>query len=122
MAHFAQINENNIVQKVVVLDDSKVEIAQEFLADTLGLGGTWIQTSYNTYAGKHKLGGTPLRFNYASGGDTYDAVRDAFISPQPHASWILNEETCRWEPTIGNPTDISPEAWDEENQRWDLKI
>jgi hypothetical protein len=62
--------------------------------------GDWIQTSYNTHGGVHATGGTPLRKNYAGIGFTYDAVRDAFIPPKPDDSYVLNDETCLWEPLI----------------------
>ena len=96
MAHFAQIDENNIVIQVVVVDDSQQHRGQEFLAEDLRLGGTWIQTSYNTFAGVHQLGGEPLRKNYAGIGYTYDPERDAFIPPKPTEDAILDEETCLW--------------------------
>jgi hypothetical protein len=96
MAHFARIDENNIVTQVVVLDDQHEDRGQEFLADDLGLGGTWVQTSYNTIGGVHLLGGTPMRKNYAGIGYTYDLERDAFIPVKPSADAVLDEETCLW--------------------------
>jgi len=96
MAHFAQIDDTNTVIDVVVVSDDQEHRGHEFLAIDLGLGGTWLQTSYNTYGGQHRLGGTPLRKNYAQIGFTYDPVRDAFIPPQPHPDLILNENTCLW--------------------------
>ena len=103
MSHFAKI-ENNIVTEVIVAE-------QDFI-DTLD--GTWVQTSYNTRGGVHLLGGTPLRKNYAGIGDTYDADRDAFISPQPFNSWTLNEDTCLWEAPISYPADNQKYSWDED--------
>jgi hypothetical protein len=97
MAHFAQIDDTNIVIEVLVVPEEQQHRGQEFLADDLGLGGVWIQTSYNTWAGIHTEGGTPLRKNYAGIGFTYDADRDAFIPPRPEGDWILNEATCQWE-------------------------
>lgn len=90
MAHFAQIDENNVVIQVIVAE-------REFI-DTGAVGdpSTWIQTSYNTYGNQHPEG-RPLRKNYAGTGYTYDPVRDAFIPPQPSPEHILNEETCLWE-------------------------
>lgn len=98
MAHFAEIDADNKVVRVLVVGDDQEERGQEFLAQDLGLGGTWIKTSYNTQGGVHQLGGTPLRKNYAGIGYTYDEERDAFIPPKPsEGNWILNEETCLWE-------------------------
>lgn len=96
MAHWAEIDENNIVTRVLVVADEEDHRGQEFLATDLGLGGTWKKTSYNTQAGTHALGGTPFRKNYAGIGFTYDASRDAFIPPKPFDSWLLDEETCIW--------------------------
>lgn len=97
MAHFALIDDTNTVINVLVVPDDQEHRGHEFLAVDLGLGGTWLQTSYNTYGGQHANGGTPFRKNYAGIGYTYDSVRDAFIPPQPDPSYILNEETCLWE-------------------------
>lgn len=97
MAHFAEIDENNIVVRVLVIPDEQEDRGQDFLSNDLGLGGTWLKTSYNTYGGVHRADGVPLRMNYAGIGHTYDPVKDAFIPPQPDPSWILNEETCLWE-------------------------
>lgn len=89
MSHFAKI-ENNIVVEVIVAE-------QEFInTGLLGDPAQWVQTSYNTYGGQHRLGGTPLRKNYASVGYTYDSERDAFIPPKPGDNYILNEDTCLW--------------------------
>lgn len=96
MAHFAHID-NGIVTEVLVIPNDQEHRGQEFLANDLGLGGTWIQTSYNTHGGQHSKGGTPLRKNYAGIGYTYDPSRDAFIPPQPDPTWTLNEDTCLWE-------------------------
>lgn len=87
MAYFAQIDESNIVTNVLVIPDDQDSRGQQFLADDLGLGGTWIETS-DTGA---------IRYNYAAIGYTYDPSRDAFIPPQPDPTFILNEETCQWE-------------------------
>ena len=96
MAYFAKI-ENNLVIEVLAVADEHEDRGQEFLADDLGLGGTWIKTSYNTRAGQHLTGGTPLRKNYAGIGYTYDPTRDAFIPPKPSdGDWQLDEQTCQW--------------------------
>jgi hypothetical protein len=101
MAHWAEIDENNIVLRVLVGSNDDVDEGYQWLIDNLG--GTWIKTSYNTWGGIHKEGGTPLRKNYAGVGYTYDPARDAFIAPPPYGiGWILNEETCLWENPILN--------------------
>jgi len=97
MAHFARIDETNTVTEVLVVPDDQEHRGHEFLAVDLGLGGTWLQTSYNTHRGIHSEGGTPLRKNFAGIGYTYDSVRDAFIPPQPDPSYILDPDTCQWE-------------------------
>ena len=119
MAHFAEIDENNIVVRVLVVDNEKENDGQNFLANELGLGGRWIQTSYNTYAGVHKLGGNPLRKNFAAVGSTYDEARDAFILQKPFPSWVLNEDTCQWEAPIPYPDFEKTYVWNEETLTWD---
>lgn len=118
MAHFAEIDENSIVTRVLVVADEQAERGQEFLANDLGLGGVWKQTSYNTLGGVHKNGGTPLRKNYAGIGYTYDPVRDAFYAPKPFPSWTLNDETCLWEAPTPMPTDGKLYVWDEPTTSW----
>jgi hypothetical protein len=99
MAHWAEIDDNSIVVRVLVTDnnDANNDEGYQWLIDNLG--GTWVKTSYNTFGGIHKLGGKPLRKNYAGIGYTYDLTRDAFIAPKPTVKgvWVLNEETCLWE-------------------------
>lgn len=89
MAHFAEIDESNTVVRVLVVPDTQEHRGQEFLADDLGLGGTWIQTSYNS----------TIRKNYAGIGMTFDSERDAFIPVPCHEIATLNEETCQWDCT-----------------------
>lgn len=96
MAHAAKINEAGIVEQVLVVPDTQEHRIQEFLADDLGLGGTWVQTSYNA----------TIRKNYAGIGMTYDSVRDAFIPIACHESATLNEETCQWDCTDPSHTII----------------
>jgi hypothetical protein len=120
MAHFAEIDEQGVVLRVLVVDNAQEADGQNFLANTLGLGGTWVKTSYNTAGGVHSSGGTPLRKNYAGIGYTYDSVRDAFIPPKPFASWILNETSCLWEAPVAYPTDGERYTWNEETTSWDL--
>jgi len=118
MAHFAEIDESNTVVRVLVVPDAQEGRGQEYLADDLGLGGTWKKTSYNTQGGVHALGGTPYRKNYAGVGYAFDAVKDAFIAPKPYASWVLDEATCNWEAPVAMPTDDKMYRWDEETTSW----
>ena len=107
MSHWAEIDENNIVLRVLVGDTNEPDEGYQWLIDNLG--GRWIQTSYNTHGGVHALGGTPLRKNYAGIGMTYDEERDAFLYPKPEPwtrfdgvvidNFFLNEDTCLWEVT-----------------------
>lgn len=108
MSHFAQIK-GGVVQQVIVAE-------QEFI-DTLS-GGEWIQTSYNTYGGNHPEG-RPLRKNYAGIGYAYDAVRDAFIPPQPYPSWVLVEESCLWASPSEMPDDGEKYEWNEASLSWE---
>jgi hypothetical protein len=118
MAHWAEIDENNIVIRVTVGDnnDSNGDEGYQWLIDNLG--GTWIKTSYNTRGGIHQNNNTPLRKNFAGIGSTYDPIRDAFISPQPFLSWVLNEDTCQWEAPTPRPTDGKDYFWDEATLTW----
>lgn len=109
MAHFAQINENNVVVNVLVVPDDQEHRGQAFLADDLGLGGTWIQTSYNNN----------FRKQYAMIGGTYDSVNDVFIDIRPFDSWSL-DENYNWQPPTPYPDDGNLYSWNEDNQRWDL--
>jgi hypothetical protein len=115
MAHFAKLDENNNVlavhvvnNDVITVDGNESEQAGiDFLTDLHG-HTLWKQTSYNGN----------IRKNYAGIGYTYDAGRDAFVPPQPWASWTLNETTCQWEPPVAYPTDGKRYAWFEPNQQW----
>jgi hypothetical protein len=122
MSHFAKV-ENGIVTQVVVADQDVI--------DSGAFGSGWIQTSYNTRGGVHyePNSSTPsqnqskaLRKNYAGIGYTYDLERDAFIPPPLFNSWILNEDTCLWEPPIPYPNDENMYQWNEETQSWDQII
>lgn len=115
MAHFAELDENNIVVNVIKTCDDDETTFAEWRAT---FGEKYVQTSYNTYRGVHRLGGTPLRKNYAVIGGTYDEARDAFITIQPFPSWILDEETCDWMAPIPKPNETSVWKWDETNQGW----
>ena len=121
MAHFAKINESNIVTQVVVVNDSDGNNdtdGQNFLNNLFKTTHTWKKTSYNTYGNTHRLGGTPYRKNFASVGFTYDSSRDAFIEPKPYNSWTLNETTCLWESPVAYPSDGKSYEWDESNRQW----
>tara|TARA_R110000765_G_scaffold309137_1_gene402683 strand:- start:641 stop:976 length:336 start_codon:yes stop_codon:yes gene_type:complete len=107
MAHFAKI-ENNLVTQVIVAEQDWVD----------GLDGAWVQTSYNTSAGVHSNGETPLRKNYAGIGYIYDSERDAFYQTQPYPSWALNESSCIWEPPSAMPDDAKMYTWDEDTTSW----
>jgi hypothetical protein len=118
MAHFAEIDENSIVLRVLVVDDLNENDGANFLSNTLGLGGTWIQTSYNTIGNTHKEGKTPLRGNFAGVGYFYDSEKDVFYPEKPYPSWVLNEETYIWEATVPKPSDGKQYLWDEEGLQW----
>ena len=137
MAHFAKLGINSKVIGVEVVADADCKDADnnedeqvgiQFLENILGWR-LWKQTSYNTQANVHSLGGTPFRKNYAGIGHTYDEDRDAFIPPKPHASWVVNETTCVWEApvtypsvtTYGDPAKPYEISWDETNTRWICK-
>ena len=116
MAHFAQIDENNMVVSVIVVDNKDTADANGVEKEYIGaafcerlFGGTWKQTSYN--GNKRK--------NYAGQGYTFDEQRDAFIPPKPFASWILVEETCQWKAPVDMPTD-GVYSWDEATTSWTL--
>ena len=126
MAHFAEIDALKRVIRVLVLANKDTQdkhgnevesVGAKYLHD--GFGGTWLQTSYNTKRGVHKLEGTPFRKNYAGTGYTYDDTRDAFIPPKPYPSWTLNESTCNWEAPVAKPPDDGkPHIWNESTQNW----
>ena len=111
MASFAKIGLNGKVIVVQHLNDDVMQDANGNSTEALGVDfltnltgwAVWKQTSYNTFANEHKLGGTPFRKNYATVGGTYDEDRDAFIGPKPYASEVLNEKTCQWEAPIPHP-------------------
>lgn len=110
MAHWAEIDANNIVLRVTVGDnnDPAGDEGYQWLIDNLG--GTWVKTSYNA----------TIRKNFAGIGYKYDEARDAFIPPKPYDSWVLDEETCRWEAPLAYPTDGESYVWDEDTTSWEL--
>jgi hypothetical protein len=128
MAHWAEIDENNIVTRVLVTynDDPEGDEGYKWLIDNFG--GTWIQASYNTVYGIHLQGGTPVRKNYPNPGFTYYKDIDAFVAPKPEEfpSWVLNEDKGVWEPPIPYPGPLSENPliirleylWDEKTLSW----
>ena len=116
MAHFAELDENNVVLRVIVVDNKNTSDEYGVENESIGiefchnlLGGTWKQTSYNN----------KIRKNYAGIGYTYDSSRDAFISPKPFNSWVLNETTCQWESPTPMPTvEDKTYYWDEATTSW----
>jgi hypothetical protein len=115
MAHFAEIDENNVVQRVIVVANKDTADANGNEVDSIGvafcqrlLGGNWKQTSYNAN----------FRKNYAGIGYTYDAGIDAFVPPKPYPSWVLNSNTAQWEAPVPMPQDGKMYSWDEATQSW----
>jgi hypothetical protein len=118
MAHFAEIGIDNIVLRVVVVNNNELLDSDGVEQESLGaefcrnlFGGTWVQTSYNR----------TVRKNFAGQGHTYDSTRDAFIPPQTYPSWTLNEETCNWEAPVAYPNDSNSYDWDEDTLSWVLR-
>jgi hypothetical protein len=118
MAHYAFLDDNNNVVEVIVGKEENEDGVnwEQHYGNFRGLKCK--RTSYNTYGNQHKLDGIPFRKNYASIGYRYDESLDAFISPIIHPSWILNTETCLWEPPVPYPTDGKFYSWFEANQEW----
>jgi hypothetical protein len=127
MASFAKLN-NNIVERVESVVNEVIKDSNGIEQEQLGINflkklynepnGIWKQTSYNTYGGIHSNGETPFRKNYAGIGYTYDEQRDAFISPKPFNSWVLNETTCIWEAPVARPNDENRYIWNELTLTW----
>jgi hypothetical protein len=107
MSHFAEIDENNTVIRVLVGDNSLPNEGYDWFVENLG--GRWVQTSYNAN----------FRKKYAGMGDTYDEERDAFISPKPFDSWVLDEETCQWQAPVPYPDDQLFYSWNESELTWE---
>jgi hypothetical protein len=121
MAHYAFLDENNIVTEVIVGrdEDEVVDGISDWEAYYGELRGQVCKrTSYNTQAGQHPSDGTPFRKNYAGIGYTFDADRDAFIPPKPFDSWLLNEDTCVWDAPVAYPDDGNVYYWDEDILNW----
>tara|TARA_R110000803_G_scaffold10744_1_gene32582 strand:+ start:867 stop:1280 length:414 start_codon:yes stop_codon:yes gene_type:complete len=127
MAHFAKLDENNIVIEVLVVDNKMLLDSNGVEQEALGVAflssltdwSSWKQTSYNTNGGVRSDGGTPFRKNYAGIGYTYDEDKDAFYEPQTFPSWTLNEESCLWQPPIPYPNNGTPYYWDEDEYQAD---
>jgi len=142
MAHYAKLGANNKVIAVNVVNDSDCmnadgvedeEVGRQFL-ERIHNWPLWKKTSYNTLGGQHKLGGTPLRGNYAGIGYTYDEDNDIFITNKPYASWVLNTSEARWQSPIGDAPALTDEQqsqnnavthkwrydWNESSGAWDL--
>tara|TARA_S200002703_G_scaffold26950_1_gene23094 strand:+ start:1077 stop:1478 length:402 start_codon:yes stop_codon:yes gene_type:complete len=125
LAHYAILDSNNVVIHVTT---GKDENNTDYERDGKSSWEQWYKdyfnasdckrTSYNTNANVHKLGGTPFRKNYAGKGFTYDSSKDAFISPKPFASWVLNETTCIWETPVTYPSDGKNYNWNEDTTSW----
>ncbi len=111
MAHFAKV-ENGIVTQVIVAEQTFID------SGALGDPASWIQTSYNTFGGTHRTGGTPLRKNYAGVGYSYFSDIDAFVPPKPYASWVLDEEAGLWTPPIPRPENGDNLIWNEDLMKW----
>ena len=107
MVHCAEIDNNNIVLRVIVVDDKYEANCENWCHDFTG--GVWKQTSYNGN----------MRKNFAGVGFTYDEARDAFIAPQPYNSWTLDEATCKWEAPTLYPNDGQDYKWDEDIKDWE---
>jgi hypothetical protein len=116
MAHFAKLDDNNVVLEVHCVHNNELMVdgveseakGVEFLVSWSGGYANWKQTSYNG----------AMRKNYAGVGYTYDDERDAFIAPRPFTSWLLDEHTCQWNPPTPYPNDGNPYAWDESTLTW----
>jgi hypothetical protein len=134
MAHYAKLGANNKVIAVHVVADKDCqnadgvedeEVGRQFL-ERIHSWPLWKKTSYNTVGGQHKLGGTPLRGNYAGIGYIYDEDNDLFLPKKPHASWVLNTAEARWQSPIGDAPELSEEEvgthkyeWNESTGAWD---
>jgi hypothetical protein len=125
MAHYAFINDNNIVTQVIVGRD------EDDLVDGITdweayygekVGERCLRTSYNTVAGVHTGGGEAYRGNYAGIGFKYDEELDAFIAPQPYPSWSLNEATYSWEAPVAYPEDGDVYVWNENKKEWEAVV
>ena len=130
MAHFAKLGTGNIVERVEIVHNNIATTEQagvDFLNNLYKTNDIWKMTSYNTFGGIHKLGGTPFRKNFAGIGFKYDQYKNAFIPPKPFNSWTLNEDTCLWEAPVARPTLTQEQidnnnyySWNETIKNWEL--
>ena len=124
MAHFAILKSGNIVEQIIVVSNDIAITEQDGINFLKNIFNNQhlpvVQTSYNTQGGIHLNNGTPLRKNFAGVGYSYDQTRDAFVAPKPYASWILNEDTCRWEAPVAMPEDDNMYTWNETIKNWEL--
>jgi len=120
MAYFAKLGTGNIVENVISINNAVItdangveqeQLGNDFINNLYGTNAVWKQTSYNNR----------IRKNYAGIGYQYDQTRDAFIPPKPFNSWVLNEDTCRWESPVAYPNDGQKHSWNEETQSWTLQ-
>jgi hypothetical protein len=118
MAHYAFLDQNNVVTEVIVGKNEGEEGINWEQHYGSFRNQTCKRTSYNTIGGVHNSGGTPFRKNYAGIGYTYDEQRDAFIPPKPYNSWVLNETSCLWDPPTPMPQDDKMYTWNEETTSW----
>ena len=119
MAHFAKLGIGNIVETVISINNAVItdangieqeQLGNDFINKLYNTRDVWKQTSYNN----------TIRKNFAGIGYHYDQQRDAFIPPKPYNSWILNEDTCRWEAPVAKPEDNNMYSWNETNLTWDI--
>jgi len=141
MAHFAKLGSNSKIISVLTLDNKDMLNADGVEDETVGQqylekhnnwpAHMWIQTSYNTQGGTHKLGGTPFRGNYAGIGYTWDKDNNIFYPKKPYASWVLDVPTASWKSPLGDaPDDLTEEEkaagtyyiWNEDGQSWNKEI
>jgi hypothetical protein len=115
MAHWAEVDENNVVLRVLVGDNNEPDEGYQFMVDTFG--GTWLKTSYNTRYNQHSLGGTPLRGNYAGIGFTYFPDKDIFMEPSPFNGWVIDDTTASWVAPFPKP-DSGFWVWDNATSNW----
>lgn len=140
MAHFAQINENNIVIDIMKINDDHEDDGQAYINNVCMIPGRWIKTSFNTNGSMHRYNGVPFRGNYAMMGGTYDSIKDVFLDKKQYSSMILDEQTLKWEYAVPFPdvimlppekilTDIPGRiitkgcdyVWDEDVINWKLE-
>ena len=121
MAHFAHINEDSYVDSVIVVEPEQIARGE------FGDPKDWVQTSYNTFAGRHtdpvtnvKSENKALRKNFAGLGDFYDKAKDAFTPPKAHKGWVLDEETCQWVAPQSVPDKSKSYRWDDATEAWAL--